>query len=289
MVSKSHILWVFAPGLWGARETPGCLNSCLQAPRGCPQPPASLSCVTTGWAPGPGPRGQKGRDGDPWEPAHVRQLFPRLRPPPAHAPQGGRAGGPSADRPAPPAGERPFHCTLCEKAFNQKSALQVHMKKHTGERPYRCPCCAMGFTQKSNMKLHMKRAHSYSGEAPSPPRFPPRPRPPAASAHVPEWSVSCVRERPAHCQCCTLSAGTGRGPLSQHAVPGACQVPGGPCEPEPPRWPRAPGPRSGSPSTDGASVSRRARSRCGGAGNVAASPPLSPPEAGRVPASANRG
>lgn len=63
-------------------------------------------------------------------------------------------------------GERPFHCTLCEKAFNQKSALQVHMKKHTGERPYKCDYCVMGFTQKSNMKLHMKRAHSYTGEAP---------------------------------------------------------------------------------------------------------------------------
>lgn len=52
---------------------------------------------------------------------------------------------------------------LCEKAFNQKSALQVHMKKHTGERPYKCDYCAMGFTQKSNMKLHMKRAHGYTG------------------------------------------------------------------------------------------------------------------------------
>lgn len=65
-------------------------------------------------------------------------------------------------------GERPFHCTLCEKAFNQKSALQVHMKKHTGERPYKCAYCVMGFTQKSNMKLHMKRAHSYAGENAAP-------------------------------------------------------------------------------------------------------------------------
>jgi uncharacterized Zn-finger protein len=65
------------------------------------------------------------------------------------------------------AGERPFHCTLCDKAFNQKSALQVHLKKHTGERPYRCDYCVMGFTQKSNMKLHMKRAHSFVGERPA--------------------------------------------------------------------------------------------------------------------------
>lgn len=91
-----------------------------------------------------------------------------------------------------PPGERPFHCTLCEKAFNQKSALQVHMKKHTGERPYKCDYCVMGFTQKSNMKLHMKRAHSYTGKArprllgPSPP--PPRPWPlpsPPATACLP--------------------------------------------------------------------------------------------------------
>lgn len=64
-----------------------------------------------------------------------------------------------------PPGERPFRCSLCEKAFNQKSALQVHLKKHTGERPYKCEHCAMGFTQKSNMKLHVRRAHSYAGEA----------------------------------------------------------------------------------------------------------------------------
>uniref|UniRef100_A0A8C3PIT3 Zinc finger protein 236 n=1 Tax=Calidris pygmaea TaxID=425635 RepID=A0A8C3PIT3_9CHAR len=65
-------------------------------------------------------------------------------------------------------GERPFQCTVCEKAFNQKSALQVHMKKHTGERPYKCDYCAMGFTQKSNMKLHMKRAHGYTGPVQEP-------------------------------------------------------------------------------------------------------------------------
>ena len=101
---------------------------------------------------------------------------------------GGQAAS-SADLPAPPAGERPFHCTLCEKAFNQKSALQVHMKKHTGERPYRCHCCAMGFTQKSNMKLHMKRAHSCTGEAPRPPAVHAlRPCPPADSTPCPTAS-----------------------------------------------------------------------------------------------------
>lgn len=28
-------------------------------------------------------------------------------------------------------GERPYKCTVCEKAFNQRSSLKVHMNTHT--------------------------------------------------------------------------------------------------------------------------------------------------------------
>ncbi|KAJ3597601.1 hypothetical protein NHX12_001124 [Muraenolepis orangiensis] len=49
----------------------------------------------------------------------------------------------------------------CDKAFNQKSALQVHMVKHTGNKPFKCDVCSIRFTQKSNMKHHMKRTHGY--------------------------------------------------------------------------------------------------------------------------------
>lgn len=59
------------------------------------------------------------------------------------------------------AGERPFKCTQCDKAFNQKSALQVHMVKHTGKKPFKCEVCGIRFTQKSNMKHHMKRSHGH--------------------------------------------------------------------------------------------------------------------------------
>jgi len=56
-------------------------------------------------------------------------------------------------------GERPFVCKECDKAFNQKNALETHMRKHRGERPHQCTFCAMAFTQKGNLNTHIKRAH----------------------------------------------------------------------------------------------------------------------------------
>lgn len=65
------------------------------------------------------------------------------------------------------AGERPFKCAQCDKAFNQKSALQVHMVKHTGKKPFKCDVCGIRFTQKSNMKHHMKRSHGHGEQLPA--------------------------------------------------------------------------------------------------------------------------
>ena len=58
-----------------------------------------------------------------------------------------------------PSGERPFRCELCDKSFNQKNALQIHLKKHSGEKPHKCEYCDNAFTQKGNLKTHIKRAH----------------------------------------------------------------------------------------------------------------------------------
>lgn len=71
------------------------------------------------------------------------------------------SGTPNSNPSVCRAGERPFKCNQCDKAFNQKSALQVHMVKHTGKKPFKCELCSIRFTQKSNMKHHMKRSHGY--------------------------------------------------------------------------------------------------------------------------------
>lgn len=61
-------------------------------------------------------------------------------------------------------GERPFACTECGRAFNQKNALDTHMRKHRGERPHKCSVCLMAFTQKGNLNTHIKRAHRTEAE-----------------------------------------------------------------------------------------------------------------------------
>ena len=50
-------------------------------------------------------------------------------------------------------------CQICNKAFNQKNALNIHLKKHTGEKPHKCDYCELSFSQKGNLKTHIKRAH----------------------------------------------------------------------------------------------------------------------------------
>ena len=56
-------------------------------------------------------------------------------------------------------GERPYKCNVCDKAFNQKGALQVHMSKHTGDRPFFCDFCPMTFAQRGNLRAHIKVTH----------------------------------------------------------------------------------------------------------------------------------
>ena len=50
-------------------------------------------------------------------------------------------------------------CGTCNRAFNQKNALQTHLIVHSTEKPFSCSLCNLSFTQKGNLKTHIRRVH----------------------------------------------------------------------------------------------------------------------------------
>ncbi|NXX72129.1 ZN502 protein, partial [Spizella passerina] len=51
-----------------------------------------------------------------------------------------------------------YKCWTCEKSFNQRSHLIVHMRIHSGQQPYSCEDCGMSFSDHSNLNHH-RRTH----------------------------------------------------------------------------------------------------------------------------------
>ena len=61
-------------------------------------------------------------------------------------------------------GEKPFHCSKCEKSFGAKGYLNSHVKMvHSEHRPYPCSLCEKSFKTKSDMKKHV---FLHTGEKP---------------------------------------------------------------------------------------------------------------------------
>ncbi|CAB0033359.1 unnamed protein product, partial [Trichogramma brassicae] len=52
-------------------------------------------------------------------------------------------------------GEKPYHCTHCDRQFVQVANLRRHLRVHTGERPYACELCKAKFSDSNQLKSHM--------------------------------------------------------------------------------------------------------------------------------------
>ncbi|CAG0904714.1 unnamed protein product [Cyprideis torosa] len=61
-------------------------------------------------------------------------------------------------------GERPYKCSICEKAYARSDRLQRHERSHFDKKPYKCSACGEGFSAAFNVKIHQKRKHSVATE-----------------------------------------------------------------------------------------------------------------------------
>ncbi|XP_026481378.1 testis-specific zinc finger protein topi-like [Ctenocephalides felis] len=62
-------------------------------------------------------------------------------------------------------GDRRYACQQCDKRFYRADALKNHVRIHSGEKPYRCPVCDRCFRQRGDRDKHLKVRHGHLDES----------------------------------------------------------------------------------------------------------------------------
>jgi len=57
------------------------------------------------------------------------------------------------------AGDKPYKCHVCDKAFSHSGTLNDHMTLHTGDK-FKCSLCNDSFLQQSSLYQHKRNVHS---------------------------------------------------------------------------------------------------------------------------------
>lgn len=77
------------------------------------------------------------------------------------------SSSPTSDPLQRPRSKKRYQCAMpgCDKAFHQKTHLDIHTRAHTGVKPFLCkePTCGQRFSQLGNLKTHERR---HTGERP---------------------------------------------------------------------------------------------------------------------------
>ena len=55
-----------------------------------------------------------------------------------------------------------YYCTYCPKMFITRCDWDRHLKVHTGERPFKCSVCEKAFKRKDHLTSHVAHMHQSS-------------------------------------------------------------------------------------------------------------------------------
>ena len=61
-----------------------------------------------------------------------------------------------------------FNCSVCGKNFKEKSAMQIHEKRHAEEKPHQCSQCGISYADLQSLQRHIDMVH----EGKSPVKYP---------------------------------------------------------------------------------------------------------------------